>query len=374
MKPQPVPRRIDLWVPQLLATGGIQHYSRTFLRALTELLPGAEIRVLSKTNSRTAWTGSARTPARSRETRPSWFGAASFGSLLVEQTLRHPPDLAILTHLHFAPAARTLRAVMGLRYWVAAHGVEAWGKKSALLRGALAGAEKILPVSTYTTRRLLETTRLDVARFHLLPNAVDGELFYPGDKPAHLLHRYKLEKKHRILFSLARLDAGERYKGCDLVLDALPKLLETIPEVHYLLAGDGDDAARLRARIGQLGLERYVTLTGFLPEREVREHYQLCDAFVMPSRGEGFGVVFLEALACGRPVVAGNEDGSGEALLGGELGTLVNPHDPPALADTLVWILRGKSPPHPPDELRRRVIEEFGVAAFRKRLGTLLGL
>ena len=113
-----------------------------------------------------------------------------------------------------------------------------------------------------------------------------------------------------------------------MVLEALPLLKDTIPGVVYLVAGDGTDRPRLEAKARSLGVEDDVVFTGYIAEEEKADHYRLADVFVLAGRGEGFGTVLLEAMACGVPVVASKLDGSAEAVRGGELGALVDPGEP----------------------------------------------
>jgi len=112
-----------------------------------------------------------------------------------------------------------------------------------------------------------------------------------------------------------------------------------------------------------------------VPETELRDHYNLCDAFAMPSQGEGFGIVYLEALACGKPTLAGNKDGSVDALCHGELGALVDPDDVKQIAQTLMQILQ-RTYTHPlmyhPEALRQRVIEVYGFDRFKQTLSGYL--
>src|SRR5258708_18021771 len=104
--------------------------------------------------------------------------------------------------------------------------------------------------------------------------------------------------------TMGRLVAGERYKGFDEVIEILPLLIKTTPNLSYMIIGEGNDRRRLQEKVKTLGVEDYVVFTGFISEEEKCTHYNLADAFVMPSRGEGFGIAFLEALACGVPVGA----------------------------------------------------------------------
>jgi glycosyltransferase involved in cell wall biosynthesis len=107
----------------------------------------------------------------------------------------------------------------------------------------------------------------------------------------------------------------------------LPHIARDIPDIVYLIAGDGPDRARLAEKARTLKIEDRVVFAGFVREEEKADHYRLADAYVMPSRGEGFGIVFLEAMACGIPVIGSRADAGREALRDGKLGALVNPAD-----------------------------------------------
>ena len=116
-------------------------------------------------------------------------------------------------------------------------------------------------------------------------------------------------------------------------------------------------------------------MTGFVSDEELCDHYNLCDVFAMPSKGEGFGIVYLEALACGKPVLAGNKDGAVDPLINGELGCLVDPDNLQEITDSLINILQ-KTYPNPliyqPEKLRQKTIEKFGYVKFRQTLAKLL--
>jgi glycosyltransferase involved in cell wall biosynthesis len=366
------PRRLHLWVPGWNGPGGIQAYSRNLGHACAELLPGTDIRVLVR-NGSFDWDDSRRpVTGRSVGAAPASCRRVAYAALLAANTLRLRPDLVIITHLHFAPIAHWLQRWHRFRYWVVAHGIESWGGLTGTQRRALQRAEKILPVSHHTAKRLRAALGPASPPMERLPNMVDETVFTPGPKPPHLLRRYGLSEDDRILLTVARLDPRQRYKGYDRVLDVFARVRRDVPRLRYILAGRGADSTRVRRRVQELGLQDAVNLTGFVPGRDLRDHYRLCDLFVMPSKAEGFGIVFLEALACGRRVVAGNADGSVEPLLHGKLGTLVDPHDPDALAETLTTLLRTTPNLDEIEFLRRTTIDHFGAKAFRHRLRELL--
>lgn len=142
--------------------------------------------------------------------------------------------------------------------------------------------------------------------------------------------------------TFGRLVSRERAKGFDEVLDILPQLIGVHPRLVYIIAGDGEDRKRLWERVQREGLAEHVVFTGFIDESDKADLYRLADLYVMPSRGEGFGFVFLEALACGLPVVASSVDGSRDAVRDGLLGEIVNPDKPEELIGA---ILRGLEKP-----------------------------
>ncbi len=122
--------------------------------------------------------------------------------------------------------------------------------------------------------------------------------------------------------------------------------------------------------IDNFGLGNCVTLTGYVPGDRLADHYRMANVFAMPSRGEGFGIVFLEAMACGVPVLAGNQDGSVDALAQGELGRLVDPTNIDAIASGIVDLLSQRGPAwwYQPEELRGRMLARFGRDVFGQKL------
>jgi glycosyltransferase involved in cell wall biosynthesis len=218
---------------------------------------------------------------------------------------------------------------------------------------------------------MLAELRLRPGRVAILPNTFDAEYFSPAAKPRYLLKRFGLKPNQPIILTVARLASNERYKGYDQVLCALPAIRRAIPSVHYIIGGRGPDRSRVEALVRRLNLMDTVTLAGYVPDHELCDFYNLCDVFAMPSKREGFGIVFLEALACGKPVLAGNRDGSVDALLDGEFGVLVNPDNVAEIAGSLTAILAGKHPLailHEPEKLRAKVIATYGYEQFVRRM------
>jgi glycosyltransferase involved in cell wall biosynthesis len=195
------------------------------------------------------------------------------------------------------------------------------------VRTLLTQVDAFVTVSQCTKDRFLEWAPLRADQGHVIPDCIDLEAYSPGPKRDELLDRYGLHDR-TILLTLGRLSSDEQYKGHDEILEVLPDLADEMPDLSYLVCGDGDDRPRLERKAERLGVADRTVFAGYVPEEEKEAHYRLADAFVMPGRGEGFGIVYLEAMACGVPVVASSADASKEAVRDGQLGVVVDPGDP----------------------------------------------
>ncbi|BAZ03608.1 glycosyltransferase [Calothrix sp. NIES-3974] len=367
-----------VWTPNLFTLkGGILVYSTFFLQALQNLYPDSKYDVFLKHDQKTP----ANTPFLKQThfhfagSYPEQIRTEFFASQIIGRGILERPDLVIATHLHFAVAGYYLKTVTGVPYWAIAHGIEAWDIKNPILKKSLHEADRIICGSNYTREILLRQEKIDPAKISTLFNTFDHNRFQISSKPSHLLNRHNLQLSQSVILTVARLSKSEGYKGYDQILFALPRIRQSIPDVHYVIAGEGDDRERVEKIIFDLGIGNCVTLAGFVAEKELNDYYNLCDVFAMPSKKEGFGIVYLEALACGKPILAGNQDGAQDALCNGMLGVLVNPDDVEAIADKLIQILQ-KIYPNPllyqPQMLRKEAINRFGFKSFQQTLGSYL--
>ena len=370
--------RFHLWFPNIFEfKGGIQVYSAFLLTALQNIAPNLDYDVFLKHDTRTVEEVEFSTHTRFHFS-GSWtsrWRTLMFASQLFIYGFWQRPKLIISTHVNFTLAAYWLKRIAGIPYWTVAHGVDAWEIDNPGLQTALKSADRILAVSNYTRERLIEEQSLKPTSISLLPNTFDAERFQIAAKPPHLLERYQLTPEQPVILTVARLDRTERCKGYDRILPALPLIRQKIPRVRYLIVGKGNDRPRIENLITSLDLQDCVTLAGFIPDEELNDHYNLSDVFAMPSKEEGFGIVYLEALACGKPVLAGNCDGAIDALCDGELGVLIDPDNTDAIASNLMQILQGNHS-HPliyrPQILRQKVIDAYGFARFQDTLARLL--
>jgi glycosyltransferase involved in cell wall biosynthesis len=370
--------RLSIWVPGVFDyKGGIQVYLQDCLQAVGESFPCLPVVVfdkLDKTKPNTSVFSKNLSFSFSGRI-PSSFQLPHFVLSLITGSLIERPKLIVCGHLNFAPVAFWIHRLTGIPYWILVYGVDAWNIQDRWKKQALQSAEQIISISSYTSNRLIREQNLEPDRISLLPVTFDASRFQLSPKPQHLLNRYGLTAQQPIILTVARLDRSERYKGYDQILHALPEIRRQLPDVHYIMVGKGSDRPRIEQLINQLNLQDCVTLTGFVPDDELCAHYNLCDVFALPSKSEGFGIVYLEALACGKPTLGGNQDGAIDALCHGELGVLVDPDDVGAIAQTLIQILQ-ETYLHPilykPGILRQKVIDNFGFERFKKTLAELI--
>jgi glycosyltransferase involved in cell wall biosynthesis len=370
--------RFHLWSSGIFGfKGGIQVYSLFFLKALQAIYPSAEYRVFLK-NDAVIPSQTDCLPHTKFHPLGKWIlclRTPIFALQLFIWGLWARPDLLIVGHLNFAAVADWLNRLTGISYWIVVYGVEAWDVRKPSTIRALFHADRILSIGEFTRDRLLETHAIAPEKIAILPCTFDPERFAIAPKPQHLLEHYRLQPQQKIILTVCRLLASEQYKGYQQILMALPKIRLEIPNIHYLIVGKGDDSDRILSLIRELGLQNCVTLTGFIPDAELCDHYNLCDVFAMPSKREGFGIVYLEALACGKPTLGGDRDGAIDALCHGKLGALVNPDNVTEIAETIVKILKGTHANdliYQPQTLRERVISTFGFARFKQTLAIYL--
>jgi glycosyltransferase involved in cell wall biosynthesis len=369
--------RIHLWTPELFAAaGGIQTFARAFHAALTCQLPAEAIRVQSKNDLPAA------IQSNGSQSRTNAFGACApplrsvrFAADCWLRAYRERPRLVIATHVNFGPLAQTVRVSLNIPYVLLAYGIDVWQLRSPARQRALVNADLVLSISRYTRDYLIDKVGVEADRVQLLAPTFSPDRFTIKQKPSALLEKYHLRADTPVILTVCRLAADEKYKGYDRIIQALPKILRAVPGARYLLVGAGADQPRIEQLIRNLGLHDAVTPTGFVPDNELADYYNLCDVFAMPSKAEGFGIVYLEALACGKPVLAGNRDGSRDALADGELGILVDPDNLEEIAGEIIAVLR-RQHPHPnifrAEFLRRRVNELFGPDIFQKNLAQRL--
>lgn len=298
--------------------------------------------------------------------RSTFLAALVFCWHLTRLWFRHPEARVLCTNWNPAGLATWLSpARWGRSYFISAHGAEllerkaktpglAWVRRFLRAR-ILSAAEAVLPVSHYTAGKVVAACRKNLPSITLVPNGVNTDLFFPEISAASIFPRSHLP----LVVSVCRL---EPHKGIDTALYALAHARDLGRPYDYAVAGSGRDETRLRALTKELNLEAYVHFFPNLDDAGLRALYNACDLFLLLSREipetgavEGFGLVFLEAAACGKTAVSSRTGGIPDAVLHEETGLLVESSNPVAAAESILRLLEDVS-------LRQRL----SAAAFER--------
>lgn len=362
-----VNKSIFLYLTAFSKTGGIEQFNKNFLKAMHAFDSDAVTVSLHDTKADERYF-----PAESFK----GYGGSKIGFLLFLFLHAKQYNKVYIGHINLALAGYILKKRNpSLQLVLVAHGIEVWNKQKGLAAWLLKQAEAVFAVSNFTKKAMCSNNAcLSEEKIKILPNALDPFFSFPSNftKPAYLKEKYRLQPTDKIILTIARLSSEEQYKGYDLVIRSLKKIITKDSTVKYLLAGKADEteAARIRKLIQTEGLSDRVILPGFIPNAELVDHYLLADVFVLPSMGEGFGIVLIEALACGRKVIAGNKDGSIDAIRNGELGILIDPENPDDLIQAIDVTLKGETATAP--YLQSAAKAHFAFPQFEHQLFCLL--
>ena len=287
--------------------------------------------------------------------------------IAVLRVLRKSSDfnMVVCGHINLLPIAHLVGAWLKRPVLLFVYGIDVWQPtKSKLTNRLVKNITHVVSISDVTKERFLEWAELDYEKCSIIPNAIHMENYGIGNKNSALLIKYGLSDS-TVLMTLGQLSKNDRDKGFDKIIELLPELIQEIPSIKYLVVGKGGDIDRLEQKAISLGVGDHVVFTGFVSEAEKSDYYRLADTYVMPSYGEGFGFVFLEALACGIPVVASKIDGGREAVRNGMMGTLVDPHDS---QDIKMGILKALKRP----KIIPQALEYFSYSNFEQRVHRLV--
>lgn len=284
--------------------------------------------------------------------------------------------IIVLGHIHLAPIGLAIKLLFpSKKIWLIAHGIEVWESATLFQKMLFPLLHKVLAVSRYTQAKLHNLHKISLSKIEVFPNTIHPEFEYPTlfEKPDFLKIKHNISNE-KIVLSVTRLSHTELYKGYDHVLKAIATLSARYP-IRYILAGkyDQEEYLRIMALIAHYGIEDRVTLTGYVSENELTAYYLLADVFILPSKKEGFGIVFIEAMACGLRPIAGNQDGSVDALDNGRLGVLVSPDDPLEITKAIEHQLVYPMSTQDRLQVQSSVREKFGFPAFAQRVAQQFG-
>jgi phosphatidylinositol alpha-1,6-mannosyltransferase len=358
--------------------GGVARYSRYQIRALRELFGARGVTTLS-----------VREPEPGGLEEPfgvdyyagalDWRSRIKFGLAAWRKSRRvKPPRLVWASHLYLGLLGWLVRRTLGgdARLVVNIYGEEIWSGRVWLNKWVLRRADLVIADCHFSANYVRDHYGIPQERLCVLWDCVDIARFRPMEVGDDTWRQLKIPRdpQAQYVLTLGRLDRLSRYKGYDRLIDAMAVLQHTRPRLTAVIAGDGNDRARLEARVRELGLTGRIVFTGSVPESLLVPLYNTCDLFVLvsdrgPGRGEGLPLVGLEAAACGKPVIMGNEDGSQEGVLDGITGRIVSPREPDAIVAAIAEILAS---PGKRVEMgragRARIERDMSFEAFRRTL------
>ena len=332
--------------------GGIEKYNKDFIESLSAL-DDLELSVIQR--------------YRGGFLAKFYFLSRSITRLIVMQ-----PDIVICAHLHFSIIGLMAKYLLRINYSISLYGIECIKVKSKVYSFAIKKAKTLTVISEYTKKLITNQFILNEKVFYYLPSCVNEYEFSLIESKEMLRKKFGMDGGP-VLLTLSRLSSDEE-KGQHRVLRALPYLSKKFPTLKYVIAGPGNDP-RVDGVINlNPNIKDRVIRLGKVSTLEKLYLYNLCDLFVLLSKNEGFGIVFLEALACGSKVVASDGYGCKQALFNGELGLTVDPDDDFAVALTLEEGLLSslEKGSQTRAAIRSRTIEAYGSNVWRQNINALV--
>ena len=278
-------------------------------------------------------------------------------------------SVIFVTHVGLAPLGRIIKHISKGRLLTFLHGVEAWGPLSRMTRWGLKGCDLFVTNSQYTLTQFRAK--------HPLADEIPGEVCY---LPARFLGNGHVQLRkpdnhpsgHRVLI-VGRIWGRGMLKGQRELISVWSRVLDCFPQAELWIVGEGEGRGELEVLARSMGVDRAVRFTGEVSDAELEAIYCTSDLYAMPSRGEGFGLVFAEAMALGLPCIASKVDAGSEVVVDGETGILVDPANPDEIFQAIKELLGDK-------DLRarmgqagqRRATEFFSLDSFNQRIERLL--
>jgi phosphatidyl-myo-inositol dimannoside synthase len=339
---QPERKIIGLF-PELSGPGGVQEVGRMTAAAL--------IRIAARKNWSTDIlslndpTGSHSIHYAGQAISFRGFGRAKLSFVLssirtTRAAAKCGPPMILAAHPYLAVPANLMRKFsLRAKAIVIAHGVEVWKPLPFYRRQALLRADLVLAPSRDTIQRLIDVQGVAPDRTRRLAWPLSPNFLLMADNPAGLTVPSTFPKKGSIILAVGRWASAERYKGADELIRAIPQLWASVPDIQLVAVGGGDDLPRLRAVAHDLGVADRVHFLQNLTRDEVAACYAHADIFALPSTGEGFGLVFLEAMAFSKAVVGAACGGAIDLIEDGVNGLLVQPNEAGSLSAALSRLL-----------------------------------
>lgn len=317
--------------------GGIQQVNRSLIRFFSNLMSCNQVTVLIMLDSQdvidVALAGQSIPP------HIKIYGYSAnkthFYLAILKFMLFHRPQLVYMAHIYLV-AWGVLCKLLGIKYFFMAYGIDVWSPLSFLKRLGVRLADSAISISEHTKTKACNIEPVFQKLQVCYPGLNINTIIYHQERHQKLIQSFNNRK---IILTVGRIDAGENYKGHAELLIAVQYLQFRHPDLLLVIVGRGSGLSQLQKQVVKMGIANLVDFAGFVPDDLLPSYYTLCDIFAMPSRGEGFGLVYLEAMAHRKPCIGSIFDAAGEIIVDGDTGFLVNPDNVPELIDRLNRLL-----------------------------------
>ncbi|MGA7920945.1 MAG: glycosyltransferase [Candidatus Acidiferrales bacterium] len=359
--------------PELLGVGGVQESGRQTVRALRNICAQMHFAAnfLSLNDNRGAHkfvTGDTSLAFRG-------FGRSKVQFVLTALACAgNKPRIVLAAHPNLAVPARWVkRLAPQAKVIVMTHGIDVWEPLTSSRRSALLAADLVLAPSTYTLQKLTEKQGVPAGKIRRLPWPLDSDVLGMAEATRNLPSPPEGFPRSPVILTVGRWSASERYKGADELIRAVAQLSAEFPALSLVAVGGGDDLLRLKQIAADLGRTNAVKFFDGLSRPELSACYAAADIFALPSTGEGFGFVFIEAMAFAKPVVGVSAGGVTDLVEDGVNGLLVPPADSPALVQALRLLLRDRTLRVTLGQQGLQIVrDQYRFEAFEERLKTIL--
>lgn len=336
--------------------GGIENYNKTFLKALSQLKNTKTISV-SVYDERKDHDGIEGIEFHN-------FDGKKIHAIRFLISRLREVDKLFLAHVNLVPVALIAKILKpNLKIYLSIYGIDVWKKLPFLYRFVLKNAT-IFSISTYTTETFIKYNPfVKKEQIIYLPPETDTDTKFSHSNP------YQLDEYN--LLTVSRLDENERYKGIDSIIKTLPSLKKKIPNIKYTVIGKGNDEQRLVQLAEQLDIQDHVEFKGFVDQ--VEPYYEYCDVFSLPSKGEGFGIVYLEAMKYKKPIIAANIGGATDVVINNKTGFLCEYDNNQCLTDKILFLFNNRKISQDMGNAGYdHLINNFTFDLFKKRLEKVL--
>ena len=338
-------------------TGGIEVFNKNFIKALHDIVVAdLNVHVLSLYDSNSGYE------KLSNKIKFEGFNGKPISLFTSLVKLVDKETIVFYGHINIAPFAIFLDLFgINKKAHFIIHGIDVW-KRFSFIKRIFFKKFKYLSVSNYTKKVFSSNNDINLSNISIFPNCIDA-------LTSNNLNPYDEEKFN--LLTVSRLDPNEDYKGIDSLIETIPFLKERIPNLKLTIIGKGEDTNRLVNIVENLGVKDYVDFKGFVETLE--GYYEYCDLFSLPSNGEGFGIVYLEAMKYAKLVIAADAGGATDVIQNNLTGKLCSYGNVKCLSETILDVFDF---PKKHVEIgvsgRNYLMENFTFEKFKERLSLII--